>query len=91
MERVVKVISKVNPLYNLVKEIGCSHSAVSQIRWKYKINVVVKYEYQLVDHEKHQNVRLKNSKQYTLKIGNEYKHKWKTNGPKQESIFVTEL
>ena len=44
-----------------------------------------------VDHERHENIIIKNWKQFALKIENGQQNKWKTNGSKQKSMFVREL
>ena len=51
----------------------------------------LKNENILKDYEKQENLEIENFKQYAAKTENVQRNKWKINGLKEESMFVTEL
>ena len=63
METIEKFIEKGNPQWNMMKDVGCSQSKIwcKEMGW-------VKNEYILVNHERHQNVKIETSNWYDLKI-----------------------
>ena len=66
-ERIIKLIQEGNLQWSVVKDVGCSQSAVFKIWFKYKSNEVLKKE-KLVACKKCESTRIENLKQYALKI-----------------------
>lgn len=89
MERIIKLLLEGNPAWSVVKDVGCSQSAVSKMLCKYKQNgkvIIGKHMGRPRKTSMRQDRKLK-----AICLENRKCATKQTDGWKQDSVFVTEL